>query len=495
MNLVEIVVRAKDETSGALEKHQGIMNTLKASALGLAGALGGSGGLGVAGALGIAGVALGAFAAVAKPELSKVEQALQKTGKAGQTAWKQLDPAERQLGSSVKNVESSFEKLQARLSPVVDRVGALAAKTAGDLMPALGKMASAGGRVIGDFLKPFDAFARSQAFASLVSQMAAIARTVGSVLGPAMVQLTAQFLRLFVQVAPSGIAILRALLPAISQLFAVMAPGIVILAKLAAAILTWLQHNHLLVASLIITAAAIALVTGASGILGIIAAIVAVTAAIGFFSQHWRQIWHDILVVVDAAIGFIKAHWQLILGILTGPIGAAVIFIISHWRTVVSFFSSAVGMIRSAWNAVYNAIVSPILSAYHTVVGIVNNIKGALSGIGSAVNSALGGIPGKVLNFLGLAHGGVVGAASGMVRNGMTLVGEHGPELVNLPSGAYVHSNPDTQRIMSGSGQPLIVELKLTSDKSALGEAIIQSIRPIVRQRFNGNVQLALGYY
>jgi len=51
------------------------------------------------------------------------------------------------------------------------------------------------------------------------------------------------------------------------------------------------------------------------------------------------------------------------------------------------------------------------------------------------------------------ASGGVVGAFSGLVRGGRTLVGEYGPEVVDLPMGSTVHSNPDTQRMLgAGSG-------------------------------------------
>jgi len=74
------------------------------------------------------------------------------------------------------------------------------------------------------------------------------------------------------------------------------------------------------------------------------------------------------------------------------------------------------------------------------------------------------------------ATGGVVGAsasvgaafttaASGGARGSLTLVGEQGPELVNLPFGSQVHSAPDTQRMMSdgglGGGQTLRVELEM----------------------------------
>lgn len=52
----------------------------------------------------------------------------------------------------------------------------------------------------------------------------------------------------------------------------------------------------------------------------------------------------------------------------------------------------------------------------------------------------------------GYAHGGIVGtAANGGLRSGMTLVGEHGPELVQLPPGSHVHSNPDSQRLVKNA--------------------------------------------
>ena len=45
------------------------------------------------------------------------------------------------------------------------------------------------------------------------------------------------------------------------------------------------------------------------------------------------------------------------------------------------------------------------------------------------------------------AYGGIVGAAaSGGVRSGSTWVGGHGPELLDLPTGARVWSNPDSRR-------------------------------------------------
>lgn len=55
------------------------------------------------------------------------------------------------------------------------------------------------------------------------------------------------------------------------------------------------------------------------------------------------------------------------------------------------------------------------------------------------------------------AHGGVVGSAqSGGVRNGLTLVGEEGPELVDLAPGSQVFSTPDTARIAGQGGAGML---------------------------------------
>ncbi|MGW1667941.1 hypothetical protein [Streptomyces sp. NPDC002324] len=62
--------------------------------------------------------------------------------------------------------------------------------------------------------------------------------------------------------------------------------------------------------------------------------------------------------------------------------------------------------------------------------------------LGRVIKRALGG----------KAAGGIIGAAAGGARGGLTWVGEQGPELVRLPYGAMVHSNPDSRRIASEGG-------------------------------------------
>lgn len=99
------------------------------------------------------------------------------------------------------------------------------------------------------------------------------------------------------------------------------------------------------------------------------------------------------------------------------------------------------------------------------------------------------------------AHGGVIGAistaASGGLRNGFTMVGEHGPELVDLPAGTNVHTAGDSMRMLAaaangmGGGQPMVINLEI--DGHRVAQATLDPMRRIVWQQYGGNVQAAYG--
>ncbi|MFE1192935.1 phage tail protein [Streptomyces olivaceoviridis] len=114
------------------------------------------------------------------------------------------------------------------------------------------------------------------------------------------------------------------------------------------------------------------------------------------------------------------------------------------------------------------------------------------------------------------AAGGIVGAAaSGGLRSGLTLVGEHGPELADLPMGSRVWSNPDTRRKLAvgqapwtsmltaprrpaaaavsaapaaGDSQPIVIQLRI-SDRD-FGELWVETGRKAVKTR--GSIEATL---
>lgn len=97
----------------------------------------------------------------------------------------------------------------------------------------------------------------------------------------------------------------------------------------------------------------------------------------------------------------------------------------------------------------------------------------------------------------GLAHGGIKGAANGSTSNGLTLVGEHGPELAEVVPGGRVWSNPDTQRMLRGGGEgagqrELLVSAK-PSASMELMDVIVRGLRYEISNKAGGNAQRFLG--
>ena len=88
------------------------------------------------------------------------------------------------------------------------------------------------------------------------------------------------------------------------------------------------------------------------------------------------------------------------------------------------------------------------------VMGFLQVVKFLVSGFIQVIGKVIGKIPlmggvGKnIVNF----GKGIRGMATGGVSSGgLTLVGERGPELVRLPSGARVHSNAESRRMGGGT--------------------------------------------
>ena len=86
----------------------------------------------------------------------------------------------------------------------------------------------------------------------------------------------------------------------------------------------------------------------------------------------------------------------------------------------------------------YHIVTSSIAYAVTVAMGIIAAIPLAAVAIGAIVVTLIGGI----LSQIGLF-------SSGGVANGLSIVGEKGPELINLPKGTRVHSNADSRKMIS----------------------------------------------
>jgi len=102
----------------------------------------------------------------------------------------------------------------------------------------------------------------------------------------------------------------------------------------------------------------------------------------------------------------------------------------------------------------------------------------------------------RAVGAIGRATGGVIGqAATGGARNGLTWVGERGPELIDAAPGSRVYSNADSMRMagQGGGGGWGSIIVPLIVDGREIARAMINPQRDIIRNEYGGNVQAAYG--
>lgn len=207
-------------------------------------------------------------------------------------------------------------------------------------------------------------------------------------------------------------------------------------------------------------------------------------------------------VVVKALIA-IKKALLVVFAALTGPIGLAIAavaalaagayLLITNWESVVNFFKGFISFFRGIFAGladwvgnIFQTIGDVIVGRFRMAVelvkniakGIVNTIIGMLNSFAEQVNRIIrtfNKVPGVNLPTIGtipkLADGGKIR------QEGSAIVGEEGPELLSLPSGAKV-----TPLDKKGQGQGVtinIIEPKLFNEKDAdkLGELLYSRMR------------------
>lgn len=138
--------------------------------------------------------------------------------------------------------------------------------------------------------------------------------------------------------------------------------------------------------------------------------------------------------------------------------------------------------IKSAWDAIVSAVK-------RLTVNVLGGAAGALHGIKSAWDSIKNGAR-KVLNVV-TKHsnsGGAGGAGGGgggkhatgtkSADGGLALVGERGPEMVNLPKGASVHTARDTEKMMGGNN----IVVNMTNNLAQEGKSVKQIISELTAE-------------
>lgn len=194
-------------------------------------------------------------------------------------------------------------------------------------------------------------------------------------------------------------------------------------------------------------------------IIGLIAVTLIVIKHFGTFKRIAEEAWQALLAGAEFVWNWLKKNWPYVLGVLTGPFGLAVVLIIKHFKTIKQFLVGFVNDVRGLFDRLINY-----------VKGIPGKLIGSLKKIpgGGAVLKAAGTV-GGLAGHLGLQAGGTV------MRGGNWLVGEQGPEVLNLPSGSsVVPLTPTQQQVAMGGLGVGTIEVPVYLDSQVLARAVAQ---------------------
>ena len=161
-----------------------------------------------------------------------------------------------------------------------------------------------------------------------------------------------------------------------------------------------------------------------------------VTPIIGQALVALGPVFTGLLSVAGVAMKGISGVVQAVAPIVSSLINAL--------KPVFKNVGSALENMGKIFKSVFDGIKSVVEKAYNFVKPLIDGIGNAVSGISGAVSSGLGWIASKV---------GKNATGTKYWRGGLSVVGEHGPELVQMPSGSKVYTNTETNSILNSDKQ------------------------------------------
>lgn len=223
----------------------------------------------------------------------------------------------------------------------------------------------------------------------------------------------------------------------------------------------------------------------------------------------------QIMAVLNALWGGISAGFQAVTSFIQTVFQVASSVVMAVWSPIAGFFGGVWNQIRGIFSGVGNFFGAVFGWAANAASGALNSIIGVASGVYNAIASFFRPIGTVAGNMIGGTIRGVVNGIIGMVQNGLnsfismingaagiinkipgvhipgiphvglprlafgaknyaggvTLVGERGPELVNLPKGADVYTATQTANAFrnsrGGGGGVTIQHMEVHNDVDA----------------------------
>lgn len=223
----------------------------------------------------------------------------------------------------------------------------------------------------------------------------------------------------------------------------------------------------------------------------------------------------QIMAVLNALWGGISAGFQAVTGFIQAVFQTASAVVMAVWSPIAGFFGGVWAQIRGIFSgvgnffgAVFGWAANAASGALNSIIGVASGVYNAVAGffrpIGTVAGNMIGGtIRGVVNGIIGMVQNGLnsfismINGAAGIINKipgvhipgiphiglprlafgaknyagGVTLVGERGPELVNLPKGADVYTATQTANAFrnsrGGGGGVTIQHMEVHNDVDA----------------------------
>lgn len=220
-----------------------------------------------------------------------------------------------------------------------------------------------------------------------------------------------------------------------------------------------------------------------AGIVALVAIFVVAYKKVGWFRDGVQAAFRAVTGAVRATIGWVRDNWPKLLAIITGPIGLAVLAVTKNWNAIKSGASKMKDGIVSALSGLADVITAPFRAAFNGIASAWNNTVGRLSFTVPGWVPGIGGNGWDVPDIPMLARGGRITAP------GWAMVGERGPELLNLGRGAQV-----VPLDRAGGDESFTVELhgNGVSLEGLIEKVVVRRDRAMIRTARAGGVRTAV---
>jgi TP901 family phage tail tape measure protein len=187
------------------------------------------------------------------------------------------------------------------------------------------------------------------------------------------------------------------------------------------------------------------------------------TNVLNFYKSIFTTVWNGIKSFLTIVWNGIKSTaatvWNGIKSTISGVVNGIKSTVTSVWNGLKSVTSSV-------WNGIKSAIMNPINAAVNTVKTAIGKIKGFFSGLSLKLPNIktphfkLKNWSKNPLDWVkNMPSVGIDWYAKGTnyADGGLSVVGEHGPELLNLPRGSQVKNASETRSMMKSDEMSALV--------------------------------------